>query len=368
VTASSTHIAALTGMRAYAAVWVMLMHLQFGVGVKPKIVLGTVVAHGYWAVDVFFALSGFLLSLLYARRFETRWRYADYVTYLSARFARIYPLHLAALLVLLVAFTLWTHGHPASQGPGCSLRSFVLNVLLLHAWGLAPTLSWNFPSWSISAEWFAYLSLLPLLARGGARLSWHWVLALTATLWIAAWALIHDRWGPIGEQAITLGALVRITAEFTLGYALHRVLARHRPGAALADALTLGGLAAILLLCFAPARADLFLAPAVAALLAGLGGSGRATRALFANRWAVFWGERSYSIYMVHAVVLGLCGMLVTKLGIADGSAAGPLYLAEALIVLGVSHLAYEHLELPLRERVRDALTSRLLGAAPVAA
>ena len=37
--------------------------------------------------------------------------------------------------------------------------TFVSNGLLVHAWGVLDELTWNYPSWSISAEWAAYLSL-----------------------------------------------------------------------------------------------------------------------------------------------------------------------------------------------------------------
>jgi peptidoglycan/LPS O-acetylase OafA/YrhL len=39
---------------------------------------------------------------------------------------------------------------------------------MVHAWGTTPTVGWNFPSWSISAEWLAYL-LFPLVAGAGAE-------------------------------------------------------------------------------------------------------------------------------------------------------------------------------------------------------
>ncbi|MDP1171590.1 hypothetical protein, partial [Klebsiella pneumoniae] len=44
-----------------------------------------------------------------------------------------------------------------------SWSSLPANLLMLHAWGLAPVAGWNHPSWSISAEWFAYLCF-PLFA------------------------------------------------------------------------------------------------------------------------------------------------------------------------------------------------------------
>ena len=61
-------IAALTGLRGLAALWVFLFHIPVAVPTASpalKAVLGTLGAGGYLGVDIFFVLSGFVLTLNY---------------------------------------------------------------------------------------------------------------------------------------------------------------------------------------------------------------------------------------------------------------------------------------------------------------
>lgn len=357
------NIPALTGMRAYAAVWVMLLHLQHGVGIDGQVGFGALVDRGGWAVDIFFVLSGFILSLIYAPRFELQVRRDEWLRYLSARFARIYPLHLFALGALALYYFGVRLASGAPLPGGFSLKNFALNLTLLHGWGLADRLSWNYPSWSIGTEWFAYLAMLPLLARGLRRLPAPAVLLLGLVAWTVLYLAIHSLDQTIGTQNVKWG-IPRIVVEFTLGYGLYRGYRAWRPSGRVADTLALGGLAAIVGLGFAPPAFEWALAPAVCALVFGLSGAGPLGAGLFGSRRAVFWGERSYSIYMLHAVVQIYSNLVLLHFGLARLSAPGAwlLVLTQAVLVLGVSHLAYGWVELPMRQRLRALLES---SAAP---
>ena len=87
----------LTTMRFFAAAWVVLYHYWplLVAGEKPALV-----ARGYLGVELFFVLSGFILSHVYLESFGART--FSYGRFLWARLARIYPVHLAwRSLVLL---------------------------------------------------------------------------------------------------------------------------------------------------------------------------------------------------------------------------------------------------------------------------
>src|ERR1700678_3300311 len=115
----------------------------------------------YLMVDLFFVMSGFIMLHVYGRGFSRGLAKENVRHFLVARFARTYPLHLFALLLLVVIvryLTSW--GNPAIvlEQP----RDILPNVFLLQSFGVCHIYNWNIPSWSISAEWGAYL-LFPFL-------------------------------------------------------------------------------------------------------------------------------------------------------------------------------------------------------------
>jgi len=120
----------------------------------------------YLAVDFFFVLSGYILTLVYhGKIFDSQGALnrSSVLLFLKARFSRIYPLHLFTLLILV----LWVGGMN-NYFPDYLLKSrnnietFIYNLLLIQSWGVWDDVSWNNPSWSISAEFFAYL-IFPFL-------------------------------------------------------------------------------------------------------------------------------------------------------------------------------------------------------------
>ncbi len=102
----------------------------------------------------FFTLSGFVIIHTYSRKIST---VSDYLGYLKKRFARIYPLHLATFGLAILWW--WT----LSWQPSYWFNSdaIVPNILLIQAWNTVNHLSFNYPSWSVSAEFFVYL-LFPI--------------------------------------------------------------------------------------------------------------------------------------------------------------------------------------------------------------
>lgn len=81
----------LTSLRGLAALAVMGFHFALLLPGLP------VFNRGFLGVDLFFLLSGFILTHVYHDRLEAR-------SFFSARFARTYPLHLFMTLLLLPAF------------------------------------------------------------------------------------------------------------------------------------------------------------------------------------------------------------------------------------------------------------------------
>lgn len=155
----------LTGLRFVLSIWIAVFHL--GDMYDPQ-------GFGAWAimragaarVDVFFVLSGFVLTHIYWARSKASFQYRNF---LRARFARLYPLHLLALGLLC---GLVVAAHVVRQGAQTrhfTLTGLIANLALLQAWAIPGANVWNFPAWTISAEFFGYL-IFPLLLIPAVRL------------------------------------------------------------------------------------------------------------------------------------------------------------------------------------------------------
>lgn len=165
----------LTICRAAFAAWVFVYHvdlyLNFSAFLGP---FAGVIRHGYMGVDGFFILSGLILMHTH-REFDVKAMdtpkakfalpgLASSLRFYGKRLARIYPVHLAALLILLaLSFAGDAAGMTAHAVQRFGLDSFIQNLLLVQGWGGDHFGAWNYPSWSVSAEWAGYL-LFPLFA------------------------------------------------------------------------------------------------------------------------------------------------------------------------------------------------------------
>ncbi len=111
-------------------------------------------------VDGFFILSGLLLAKLHQ---EFSRSIAGLVRFWGKRLARIYPVHLATL-VILIGLVIGGRivGLHANDSGRFSFLSLLQNLTLLQGWGFGPQWTWNYPSWSISSEWAGYL-LFPVI-------------------------------------------------------------------------------------------------------------------------------------------------------------------------------------------------------------
>src|ERR1035438_10214838 len=95
-------ILALTGLRFFLAIWVVVFHLTSPGGPLGHAVstapdwLCCLVRTGYVAVGVFFVLSGFVLSYNYS--LARPWSFTEMATFGIARFARVYPAYCLGLV------------------------------------------------------------------------------------------------------------------------------------------------------------------------------------------------------------------------------------------------------------------------------
>lgn len=294
---------ALTSVRFFLALGVVVFHYQLqwpwdstaSTGLLDRMRLG---------VDAFFILSGFVLTHAYRLALDTG--RLSYGRFLVARFARVYPAHIAVLVfvVLMVA--------------GASLvgadfdRTFynplglVTTLLLVHAW--FPEVikaEWNGPSWSLSAEWFAYLAF-PVFAWLGLKLRDRpgVMLGIAGAVFLALDLLYQALFGKVVVHAEANMGILRIIPEFLYGVALYRLGQRIELQRALAVAAAWAS--AFLLLTLMHLRADDRLVVVMAGpLILALGLLSKpAAIGLLGTRALLLGGEASYALYLVHMPVL----------------------------------------------------------------
>ena len=348
--ASPDQIKPLTALRFFAALWVVLytyikeldLPVHFGL-----------IDHGYLGVDLFFVLSGFILSYVYLEAFGAgRFNYGSFIVH---RLARIYPLHVATLL-----FTLMLIGMAALNGMSLDPNAgnpaaLPAHLLLMQAWGLAPTASFNHPSWSISAEWFAYLSF-PAVAAAAWRLRARPMLAvgLAALLLTATYILFEAMAGFALTHATFQWGVLRIVPAFLLGASLYLA---HRAGAVVRPQIAMAGAMVASLMVIAASsysRSDIVIVIACGLLVLSMAGLGRDGRGILSSRLLVYLGEISFATYMIYVPWKWIYLRAVNGL---LGTDHQPLpfvwWFAGLLALVPLSMLAHHLVEVPMRGVVR---------------
>ena len=149
-----TELPALTGVRFYAAFLVFLSHVVILPGMEAMSEGRVLFNMGVVGVSFFFVLSGFILTYNYADAFNGGVSTTRYAHFLWDRLTKIYPVHLATLL-LVAPIAVLSPNHPIIWG------AVPFHLLLLQCFWPSTTPAYydylNNPSWSISCEWFFYL-------------------------------------------------------------------------------------------------------------------------------------------------------------------------------------------------------------------
>ncbi|MAF58373.1 acyltransferase [Ponticaulis sp.] len=144
----------LTGLRFILAIWIAYFHVGHmydhdGFGALPYLELGVA------RVDVFFVLSGFVLTHIYWNNRNRPFAFGDFMV---ARIARIYPLHILALGIMLGFLVLGMVMGRADMAEGYPLEGLFANLFMMQSFGAPGGAAWNFPAWAISAEFAGYLA------------------------------------------------------------------------------------------------------------------------------------------------------------------------------------------------------------------
>jgi peptidoglycan/LPS O-acetylase OafA/YrhL len=362
---------ALTGLRAVAAVWVVLYHafmpLYISYG-RPMQLLGPVLHSGWLGVDLFFVLSGFVITHSYLDRLGHRLSVADAGRFLWARVARVWPVWavvstaFAGILVLA-----GDPGRPDSYSAPVTFANSVRQLFMVQTWSsetLART-SYVVPGWSLSAEWLAYccFPLLALVLFRLRRAPW-WLLAAGSLLALVPFAAVCLRQGDV-QDLWTL----RIAGGFVSG-ALMNLAVRRLRDTPVVQRLATG--AAVLSLAAVPAvflwSALLWDVPRCGVvvlvfpvLVAALALSQRGPAAVLALPLLQLGGRISYSLYLVHTCAYFVFEVIARQsvVLVPGGRAYGLLFPLVVLSTLPLAWLLWRFVEEPAQRRLMSLLPSR---------
>ena len=166
---------ALDGFRGLLALLVAVHHTEWFSYLNYK----SFVNEGFVLIDLFFVFSGFLLYTLYGRRLNDG---ADVADFIKRRFVRLYPIHFFMLFVFLGFNLLRFYAGGASEpgeapafgaGSPDNWTTFISHIFLTHSMGIHDSLSFNWPSWTISVEFYVYFIFASLILFLKPNKGWH---------------------------------------------------------------------------------------------------------------------------------------------------------------------------------------------------
>lgn len=299
-------------------------------------------------VDLFFVVSGFVIASQYLGKVNDS---ASVRRFIWRRLARIYPLHLATLaFYLAVAAAIYFGLARTDNAARYPLSDVPAQLLLFHAID-GQRLTFNFPSWSLSAEMFCYLLFLAvalLAARHRALVIPLVVLpALANSIYVAATG--SEPWA----EWINKGGVFRALPGFNLGVACY--VFRHQiarwpivPGM-LTTSLALFFLLGWLL----PDMAALVVIYAIAVL--AIQHDISETPSVLSQMRFDHASAYTYSCYMLHIPVATV--VLTFGARYLAGIPGGKLALLPVAVALlaGASILSYRFFETPLRRALNSA-------------
>ncbi|HSY00624.1 MAG TPA: acyltransferase [Acidobacteriaceae bacterium] len=359
-----SRISALTGVRFFAAIAVVLYH--YWEDLMPGIPTRRIFESGFMGVSFFYVLSGYILAYVYLRTDTPK---TDWKKFYVARFARVYPSYALSLVVQfpLIGWLLLHYRSPIKYTL-IALGTLGVHILLLQAWWPVLDWRWNPPSWSISAEAFFYL-LFPVLGiwslrlRNPIRLAILIGLSYLLMLAPAAGLLLHgvgwsDQPRPESFLFVVFAPIFRIP-EFMMGVflsILHRRIASAWAPARVArigQIATYSGLVASAVVIFNGRRIPFVIRYngitdlAFAAIIFGLAAAPTLLRRVLSHPFLVLLGEASYSVYILQAPIVDYFRPMVTRFH-------GPTLFAAYLVTLiAASILSFLYVESPLREGIK---------------
>jgi peptidoglycan/LPS O-acetylase OafA/YrhL len=349
-----TYRADIDGLRAVAVLSVVIYHA-----------FPTKLAGGFIGVDIFFVISGFLISTIILNNLRSGT--FSYLEFYRRRIRRIFP---ALVVVLLACLGLGWFGLLAGEYQQVGRHTlggigFVSNLML---WSEA-----GYDYFNTASESKPLLHLWSLAIEEQFYIVWPLLLVL---LWKRRWNFTRVAWSialvsfafnvlsfPAHAQAAFYSPLSRFWELMIGGLLAHALMCRTESITRYANAQSALGMVLIVAgLAFVNSERAFpgwwaLLPTTGAALLISAGPLAWLNRVALSNPVAVWFGKISYPLYLWHWPLLSLA-MLWNN----EETPAGPVRLGLVLLAIALAWLTYKFIELPIRVGNHGS-TPQLIGA-----
>jgi len=383
----SEYFAALDGFRGLLALFVAIYHTIWFSHINSL----TFFNNGAVIIDLFFALSGFLMFHLYGDKVNDR---ESAKTFMKRRFSRIYPLHLFMLMIFLafalarlmankVGIATLDAGETLPFTPGAQegWGSLLSHLTLTHAMGVNDSLTYNPPSWTISAEFFTYLVFVGMMLWAKPKKTFHFiVLGGFVALIYAALSCLKP------SMDITYDyAFFRCVAGFFLGLIAARLYGAFKPKvdglkaktrslifSILEGAVLIGS---VIFVIYCGGKLQFLVAPVLLAFMVTFAFDGGVFSKVMSAKPLHYLAKISYSTYMTHVIISIAFSIFAGRvLSVHMPNWDNSLWAGDALLavylcaVVAFSHLTYHYVEVPggrfIRNFKRPTLTKTVTETA----
>lgn len=360
--AGEVRSARVESLRAVAALAVLVGHV-FGVTHArqgPESFLERLVASGWFAVYVFFVLTGYLLFWPFARRAFASGPRTDLRRYALNRALRILPLYYVVLVVYMLV-----------RADGGTLEQWVLFATFSENFSTSTILTINPVMWSLVVEVHFY-AVLPLVAIGlerVARGSIGRAAVAVATFGVASfvlrWVTLYDDPTPNPHLRYSLPSCFMFFSAGMLLALLRLHWERERPrGLLAAPAVWLGVAALLWVLVAVGERSGYLTAPASFLLVGACVLPLRPSRLVAALEWRplALVGVASYSLYLWHVLIVR---ELAERFDLPTFPALFAIAAPASIAVAAASYALVERPFLRLRRRWGERPVLQYAAAAP---
>ncbi|PRH18699.1 acyltransferase family protein [Burkholderia multivorans] len=346
-------------------VWVGMQsfHRAYGHALDPSVIVGYLTfpfAWGSAGVPIFFVISGYCIHRNAALKLAADPGYRlDVPNFWARRFARIYPVLLAALLLTLALDAISLQIQPVSH----KIRDIGVAAFLVNLFSLQGVAGYTYGSngalWTLSLE-VQFYAIYPLLFAVRRRVGMPAVVAAVALVnVVSAWLLErHD-----------LQFFTSYWLSWTIGAWIADVRAQPARGAAAVPSRGWYGAAALLLAAGCGAfhfgqygAFQLWAAGFACFLYRALACPPRPTLVLRVLGW---FGDFSYSLYLIHLPLFVCLGSVLfrSQLQLSIWPSFG--FIAVAIPVAYLFYLLFERPAMRWSASLKPTRTARVVAAAP---